>query len=59
MYTLIKQRAIGIELNIIISGILNINIMYSTWVDNDHNNTDAFRRIDSASKKAPGNRIQV
>lgn len=33
--------------------------MYSTWVDNDHHNDANGRRIESASKKQPANRIQV
>lgn len=33
--------------------------MYSTWVDNDQQNDAAGRRIESASKKLPSNRIQV
>lgn len=34
--------------------------MQSTWLDNDHNNNENnSRRIDSASKKLHGNRIQV
>ncbi len=32
--------------------------MYSTWTDNDHNDSTQ-RRIESATKRPNGNRIQV
>lgn len=33
--------------------------MNSTWVDNDHQNDNNQKRLDSATKKLNGNRIQV
>lgn len=33
--------------------------MHSTWLDNDNSNENSKYRIESASKKAPTNRIQV
>jgi hypothetical protein len=33
--------------------------MHSTWIDNEHQNDNINRRMESASKKTNYNRIQV